>query len=74
MTKGQAEYYASSIIFNAMESLYLGDEVKPDYIATVDGKTNIFKVLVSKNQSEIKALAKAAYEELFERPVPNIRK
>lgn len=74
MTKGQAEYYASSIIFNAMESLYLGDEVKPNYIATVDEKTTIFKILISKNQSEIKALAKAAYEQLFERPVPTLRK
>ena len=74
MTKGQAEYYASSIIFNAMESLYLGDEVKPNYIATVDKKTTIFKILISKNQSEIKALAKAAYEQLFERPVPTLRK
>ncbi len=73
MTKGQAEYYASSIIFNAMESLYLGNEVKPNYIATVDEKTNIFKTLVSKNQSEIKALAKTAYEILFERPVPSLR-
>ena len=74
MTKGQAEYYASSIIFNTMESLYLGIEVKPDYIATVDEKTAIFKVLTSKNQSEIKALAKAAYEELFNRPVPSLRR
>jgi hypothetical protein len=74
MTKGQAEYYASSLIFTTIESLYLGDEVKPNYIATVDEKTAIFKVLSSKSNSEIKALAKAAYEELFKRPVPSLRK
>ncbi|PID33759.1 MAG: hypothetical protein CR955_01190 [Thiotrichales bacterium] len=73
MTKGQAEYYASSIIFNTMSSLDLGYKVNPDYKASVEEKTTIFKALTSKNQSEIKALAKAAYEALFDRPVPSLR-
>lgn len=73
MTKGQAEYYASSIIFNTMESIYSGNDKEPSYVATVDEKTAIFKTLISKNHSEIKALAKAAYERLFQRPVPTLR-
>ena len=70
MTKGQAEYYASSIIFNAMEALYLEDPIVPSYIATVDDKTRIFKILLTKDTDEISSLAKRAYQILFQRDTP----
>lgn len=72
MTQGQAEYYASSIIFNAMESLYLEEPIVPNYIATVDDKTRIFKFLLTKNSQEINDLARRAYQILFHRDVPNL--
>jgi len=72
MTKGQAEYYASSIIFNAMEQLYLEETFEANYIATVDDKTRIFKVLLSKNNEEISSLARLAYQILFHRDVPSL--
>lgn len=70
MTKGQAEYYASSIIFNAFESLDTGVEIKASHTASVEKKTEIYKILSSYSTAEIKALAKRAYEVLFERDVP----
>ena len=70
MTQGQAEYYASSIIFNTIESIDLGKPVNPNYIATVEDKTRIFKSLLKKDSTEISRLAKTAYEILFQRPVP----
>lgn len=72
MTKGQAEYYASSIIFNAMEALYLEDPIVPSYIATVDEKTRIFKILLSKDSDEINSLARRAYQILFQRDTPKL--
>ena len=72
MTKGQAEYYASSIIFNAMEALHLEEAIEANYIATVDDKTRIFKVLLSKNSEEISSMARRAYQILFQRDVPNL--
>ena len=74
MTKGQAEYYASSIILNSMESIYLGKPVEPNYIASVEDKTRIYKTLLTKDNAEIKALSKRAYEELFQRNVPILRR
>ena len=74
MTQGQAEYYASSIIFNAMEALYLEDPVIPSYIATVDDKTRIFKVLLKKDSAEISSLARRAYQILFQRDTPDLVK
>ena len=72
MTKGQAEYYASSIIFNAMEALHLEEAIQANYIATVDDKTRIFKVLLNKNSQEISSMARRAYQILFHRDVPNL--
>jgi len=73
MTKGQAEYYASSIIFNALESLDTGVEVKADYIASVEKKTEIFRKFINYTPNEIRALTKHTYEVLFERDVPTLR-
>jgi len=74
MTKGQAEYYASSIILTTLESLYLGKPIEPNYLASVDEKTLIYKTLITKNETEVRALAKIAYEALFEREVPILYK
>ena len=70
MTKGQAEYYSSSLILKTMKSLYLRDPIEVDYHADIDEKTQIYQTLVNKNKAEIKELAKRAYEVLFEREVP----
>ena len=72
MTKGQAEYYASSIIFNAMDALHFEEAIQANYIATVDDKTRIFKVLLNKNSDEISSMARQAYQILFQRDVPNL--
>ena len=72
MTQGQAEYYASSIIFNAMDALDAGEPIEANYVATVDNKTRIFKMLLSKNSDEINSLARRAYQILFHRDVPNL--
>ncbi len=69
-TKGQAEHYASSIILTAMESVYLGKKITPNYKASVDEKTKIYSILVSLNNNEKRHLAKKVYEILFERNVP----
>ena len=74
MTKGQAEYYASSIILTSMESLYLGKAIAPNYIASVEEKTRIYKTLLKTNSAEISYLAKKTYEILFQREVPKLRK
>lgn len=73
MTKGQAEYYSSGIILTTMEALYLGKPLDARYKATVEEKTRIYKTLIAKDYQEIRALAKRAYEILFERPVPDLR-
>lgn len=70
MTKGEAEYYASSIIFNALESLDTGRELIPNFNMSVDKKAEIYKKLIANNSGEIQALTKRAYEILFERDVP----
>ena len=72
MTKGQAEYYASSIILNAMNDLYSNHPVQANYIATVDKKTETFKRLLEKDSDEIKKLSRLAYQILFHRDVPNL--
>lgn len=72
MTKGQAEYYASSIILTTMESLYLSDKVEPYYEAEVDDKTNIYRILTIMDNQQIRDLSRRAYEVLFERKVPNL--
>lgn len=73
MTKGQAEYYSSGIIFTTMEALYLGKPVDPRYKASVEEKTRIYKTLITKDYDEIRFLARKAFEVLFERPVPDLR-
>ena len=73
MTKGQAEYYASSIIFTTLESLLRGNPIEPSYIASIDKKTEIYKTLASMETDEIKELSKRAYEVLFEREAPVLR-
>ncbi len=74
MTKGQAEYYASSLIFDTMESLRLGVAIKqPSYTLSIDKKTAIYKSLIALDTALIRTLAKHAFEVLFEREVPNLR-
>ncbi len=70
MTKGQAEYYASSIIFNMLDALDTGKSLQPSFIASVDEKTEIYKKLIQAKPDEIRLMAKTAYEILFERSVP----
>ena len=70
MTKGQAEYYASSIILTTLESLYLGSPIQPNFSADVDKKTKIYNELISLSTSDIRELSKRAFEVLFEREVP----
>jgi len=72
MTRGQAEYYASSIIFNAMDALEMREAIIPSYIATVDDKTRIYKSLLEKDEEEISKLARRAYQILFNRDVPKL--
>ena len=74
MTKGQAEYYASSIIFDTMESLRLGVPIKvPSYKLSIEKKTAIYQALTALNKEKIRKLAKHAFEALFERDVPQLR-
>ncbi len=70
MTKGQAEYYSSSIILGTLESLYLGSAIVPNYSASVEKKTEIYKTMTEMSKKDIRELAKRAYEVLFEREVP----
>lgn len=71
-TKGQAEYYASSIILTTMESIYLDKKITPNYNISVDEKTKIYSRLISLNNNEKRHLAKKSYEVLFERKVPTL--
>jgi hypothetical protein len=73
MTKGQAEYYASSLILDTMESLRLGASITPSYTLSIDKKTAIYKSLTTLNTLQIRELAKRAFEVLFEREVPDLR-
>ena len=72
MTKGQAEYYASSIIFNTMEAIHHHQPFEPSFTASIDKKTKIYKTLTTLNTEQIRELAKRSYEALFEREVPNL--
>ncbi len=72
MTKGQAEYYASSIILTTMESLYLSEKVEPYHESDVDDKTNIYRILTMMDNQQIRDLSRRAYEVLFERKVPDL--
>jgi len=73
MTQGQAEYYASGIILTSMQSLYKGEQIKPRFEASVEEKTEIFKKLSAMQSDEIRLLAKATYEILFERAEPELK-
>jgi len=70
MTQGQAEYYASSIIFNAMAAIDAQKPIQGHYVASVDEKTKTFKMLLTKNNKEISKMARQAYQILFKREVP----
>lgn len=72
MTKGQAEYYASSIIFNTMESIRLRSPIKPSFTLSIDKKTQIYKKLIAMNEDQIREISKRAFEVLFEREVPDL--
>lgn len=74
MTQGQAEYHASGIILTSMQSLYKGEEIKPRFEASVEEKTEIFKTLSAMQSDEIRLLAKTAYETLFERADPELKR
>ena len=73
MTKGQAEYYASSIILSTLDSLNKGLPIKPNFDMSVDKKTEIYSSLIKLDEKQIKQLAKYAYEALFEREVPILK-
>lgn len=74
MTKGQAEYFASGMILTSMKSLYQGERIKPRFDASVEEKTEIFKILSNMTNREIKVLAKQTYETLFEREDPELKR
>jgi hypothetical protein len=72
-TKGQAEYYASSIILTTLDSIDLGEDTSsPYFVASIDEKTRIYNKLISMSSAEKRFLAKRAYEILFERKVPKL--
>lgn len=73
-TKGQAEHYASSIIFTTLDSIYLEKEVKPYFKTSIDNKNRIYRHLISMSNNQKRSLAKKAYETLFEREVPELHR
>jgi hypothetical protein len=74
-TKGQAEYYASSIILTTLDSIDLGkDTSSPYFVANIDDKTRIYNKLISMSRAEKRFLAKRTYEILFEREVPKLHR
>lgn len=73
MTKGQAEYYASSIIFSTLDALNKGQPIKPNIDMSVEEKTEIYSSLTKLDKNKIKTLARHAYEALFEREVPVLK-
>jgi len=73
-TKGQAEYYGSSLILTTLNSVYLGKKVTPNFKIDVDGKNHIYKQLIGLSNNEKRLLAKKAYEILFERKVPQLHR
>ncbi|MCK5726272.1 MAG: hypothetical protein KAH22_05565 [Thiotrichaceae bacterium] len=73
MTKGQAEYFASSMILNAMDSMDQTGKVTPHYDASVNKKIKIYKKLSNYSNKEIRLLAQMTYEALFERSVPELK-
>ncbi len=73
-TKGQAEYYASSIILTTLNSIYLEKEVVPYFKTSVDNKNRIYRQLIGMSNSQKRSLAKKAYEILFEREVPQLHR
>ena len=71
-TKGQAEYYASSIILTTMDSLYLDKVLSPYFKISVEDKNRIYDQLISLSSRDKRLLAKKAYEALFDRKVPKL--
>ncbi|RVU83594.1 hypothetical protein EOL70_16280 [Leucothrix sargassi] len=73
MTKGEPEYYASSIIFSAMRDIYLLQDIKANHELSVDEKVDIYKALSTYSIREIQDMAHVAFEVLFERPVVSLQ-
>jgi len=73
MTKDQPEYYASSMIFSAMQDLYLLREITPNHQLTVEEKVAIYKILSGFSVKELQNKARTAFEVLFERPVVSLQ-
>ena len=73
MTQGQPEYYASSVIFSAMQDTYLLQDISPNHRLTVDEKVEIYKALSTYNIRELQDMAKVVFEALFERPVVTLQ-
>jgi len=71
-TKGQAEYYASSIILTTMDSLYLDKDLSPYFETSVDEKNRIYEHLISLSDRDKRELARKSYETLFGRKVPKL--
>ncbi len=71
-TKGQAEYYASSIILTTMDSLYLDKDLSPYFETSVDEKSRIYEHLISLSDRDKRELARKSYETLFGRKVPKL--
>lgn len=74
LTLGSAEYYASGLILTTLQSLYQGEPVKPRYSASVEEKTRIFKVLSAMDSTNIKKYSREAFEFLFQREVPELKR
>ena len=72
-TKGQAEYYASSIILNSMDALASNKDYQPSYDMDVDEKTRIYKRLSKMDNREIRDLSQRAFKRLFGRAAPNLK-
>ncbi len=71
-TKGQAEYYAASIILTTLHSLHLEKDVSPYFETSIEDKNRIYDQLISMSHDEKSLLAQKAYEALFDREVPQL--
>ncbi|MEE9310377.1 MAG: hypothetical protein V3U64_05095 [Cocleimonas sp.] len=69
-TKGQAEYYASSIILTTMESIFNKKKISPFFIVDVERKTKIYNTLINLSNAKKRELARKSYRILFNRKAP----
>ncbi len=72
MMRGQAEFYASSIILSTMNSIQHGEKVNVHYDLSVNEKIKIYKTFATMKESTLKIVAENAYIQLFKRPVPEM--